>query len=118
MHGVAKPVHGVSACSFGLSFGREQRTPAASTEDGNDGKHLRKPGLNSWRTSNLSLARIEYHYEHSHPKIWGKFRARVTAADVMSAADFRMEKSPLDGDVGHRSTVTVGTRNCNFGVST
>jgi hypothetical protein len=67
-HGVAKPVHGVSTCSFCFSFGREQRTPSASAEYGNDRKRRCKPSLNPWSTSDFSRARIEEHYEHSHPK--------------------------------------------------
>jgi hypothetical protein len=85
-HGVAKPVHGVSTCSFCLSFGREQRTPPASAEDGINRKRRRKPSLNPWSTSDFFRARIEEHYEHSHPKMWGKLKARVVAAVVMSAA--------------------------------
>jgi hypothetical protein len=85
-HGVAKPVHGVSTCSFCLSFGREQRTPPDYTEDGNDRKRRRKPSRNPWSTSDFSRACIEEHYEHLHPKMWGKFKERVASADVMSAA--------------------------------
>jgi hypothetical protein len=58
----------------------------ASAEDGNERKRRRKPSLNPWSTSDFSRARIEEHYEHSHPKMWGKFKARVATADVMSAA--------------------------------
>jgi hypothetical protein len=85
-HGVAKPVYGVSTCSFCLSFGREQRTPPAGAEDGNGRKRRRKPSLNLWSTSDFSRARIEEYYEHSHPKMWGKFKERVASVDVMSAA--------------------------------
>jgi hypothetical protein len=34
----------------------------------------------------FSRARTEEHYEHLHPKMSGKFKARMAAADVMSAA--------------------------------
>jgi hypothetical protein len=85
-HCVAMPVHGVSTCSFCLSFGREQRTPPASAECGNDRKRPRTPSLNPWSTSDFSRRRIEEPYEHSHPKMSGKLKARVVAADLMSAA--------------------------------
>jgi hypothetical protein len=85
-HGVAKPVHGVSTCSFCLSLGREQRTPPAAAEDGNGRKRRRQLSLNPWSTSDFYRARIEEHYEHSHTKMWGKFKERVASADVMSAA--------------------------------
>jgi hypothetical protein len=87
--GVAKPVHGVWTCSFCLSFGREQRTPPASFEDDNDGKRRRKPIRNPWSTSDFSRAHIEEHYEHSHPRMWGKFKEGVASAYVMSAAAVR-----------------------------
>jgi hypothetical protein len=84
-HGVAKPVHGVSTCSFCLSFGREQRRPPTSAEDGIDRNRQRKPSHNPWSTSDFSRPRIEEHYEHSHPNMWGKFKEREASADVMSA---------------------------------
>jgi hypothetical protein len=84
--GVTKPAHGVSTCSFCLSFGRERRTPPVSAEDGNCRKCRCKPSFNPWSTSDFARAPIEEHYEHSHPKMWGKFKARVAAAGVMSAA--------------------------------
>jgi hypothetical protein len=34
----------------------------------------------------FSRVRIEEQYAHSRPKMWGKFKARVAPADVMSAA--------------------------------
>jgi hypothetical protein len=67
-HGVVKSVHGVSICSFCLSFGREQRTTPASAEDGNDRKRRLKSSRNPWSTSDFSRARIDEHYAHSHPK--------------------------------------------------
>jgi hypothetical protein len=68
------------------SLERGQRTPPASAEDGKDRKRRRKASLNPWSTSDFSRARIEDHYELSHPKMWGKPMTRVVAAEVMSAA--------------------------------
>jgi hypothetical protein len=82
-HGVAKPVNGVSTCSFCLSFGRE-RTPPASAEDGIERKRRPKASLNPWSINDFSHARNEDDYEHSQPKMWGKFKASVAAADVIS----------------------------------
>jgi hypothetical protein len=60
-HGVAKPVHGVSTCSFCVSFGRDWRTPPVSAENGNDRKRWRKPSLHPGSTSAFPRARIEEH---------------------------------------------------------
>jgi hypothetical protein len=85
-HGVAKPVHGASTCSFCLSFRREQRTPPVSAEYGKFRKRQRKPSPIPWSISDTSCARIVEHYENSRPKRWGKLKERVVAADVMCAA--------------------------------
>jgi hypothetical protein len=78
--------HGVSTCSFCISFGREQRTPPAFAEDGIDTKRRRKPSPNPWSTSEFSRARIEEDYENSHLKMWCKLKACVVAANVLFAA--------------------------------
>jgi hypothetical protein len=57
-----------------LSFGREQRTSPAFAEGGTDRNRRRKPSLNPRSTSDLSRARIEGHYGHSHPKMWASSR--------------------------------------------
>jgi hypothetical protein len=88
-YGVAKLVRGVWTYSLWLSFGREQRTSPASSEGDSDGKRRRKPIRNPWSTSDFSRARIEEHYEHSHPRMWGNFKEGMVSADVISAAVVR-----------------------------
>jgi hypothetical protein len=91
-----------------LSFGREQRTPPVSAEDGTDRKRRRKPSLNPWSTA-FSRARIEEHYGLSHPKMWGKLRTRVVAADVRSAAAVQQffNKNKLVAQLGRATAGNV-----------
>jgi hypothetical protein len=115
-HGVTKPVHGVSTCSFCISFGREQRTPPASAEDGNNRKRRRKPSRNPWSTSDFSRARLEEHYEQSHPKMWSKFKESVDSAGVISAATvqqfFNINKLEAHFPTRHRWKFQDNNKQC------